>query len=236
MTTPHDPDSTDRPLARRFSRRPLLGAALVAPMALTAAPLRRALAQDDADESAPIISTEAGEVPSFGGRRPGPIGQPPPAVTRQPGVRPVAIQISQAQVDAQIEPLQVVDGVMQDPTGPWVVAWYEDLAALDEGGNTVMAGHIDYWNVGPAVFYSIDDLAAGAEIAVIGEDGETYTYAVEWVQQYDAANAPITDIVGPTPDESLTLITCGGEFNYATGEYVQRTVVRAARVAADEAA
>jgi sortase (surface protein transpeptidase) len=96
-----------------------------------------------------------------------------------------------------------------------------------------MAGHIDYWNVGPAVFYTIDDLTAGAEIAVIGENGETYTYAVEWVEQYQADDAPITDIVGPTPDESLTLITCGGAFDYATGQYLQRTVVRAGRIATE---
>ena len=215
---------------RAVSRRPLLRAALAAPAAFALPALARA--QDEPEASPPIVATGAGPVPSFGARRPGPLSQPPTPAVRRRGVTPVALQIDRAQVDAEIERLQVIDGRMQDPSGPWVVAWYEDLAALDAGGNTVMAGHIDYWNVGPAVFYSIDDLAEGDEIRVVGEDGEIYRYAVQWVQLFEAANAPVSDIVGPTPDESLTLITCGGTFDYATGEYVSRTVVRAVRTEA----
>jgi hypothetical protein len=214
-----------------LSRRRLTGA-VAALLALPLAAPALARAQDAEDEAAPapIISTQPGDVPSFGGRRPGPINQLPPPPSVRTGVVPVAIQIEKAAVDAEIERLQIVDGVMQNPTGPWVVAWYEDLAALDEGGNTVMAGHIDYWNVGPAVFYSIGQLAQGDPITVTGEDGEVYSYTVEWVQNFEAAAAPIDEIVGPTPEESLTLITCGGTFDYVNGEYLERTVVRALRV------
>ena len=35
------------------------------------------------------------------------------------------------------------------------------------------------------------------------------------------------DIVGDTGEETLTLITCGGTFDPATGEYNERWVVRA---------
>ena len=138
--------------------------------------------------------------------------------------------IEKAAVDAEIERLQVVDGVMQDPTGPWVVAWYENLDALGEGGNVVLAGHIDFWNVGPAVFYSINLLAPGDQITVTGDDGEVYTYAVEWVRQYDAENAPLDEIVGASGGDTLTLITCGGTFDYTNAHYLQRTVVRANRI------
>jgi hypothetical protein len=37
------------------------------------------------------------------------------------------------------------------------------------------------------------------------------------------------EITGPTDTQSLTLITCGGAFDYVNGEYLQRTVVRATR-------
>ena len=80
---------------------------------------------------------------------------------------------------------------MQDPTGPWVVAWYENLGALGSIGNIVMAGHIDYWNVGPSVFYNLSTLQPGAEIVVTGEDGKAYPYAVEWVQQFDSTSMPL---------------------------------------------
>jgi sortase (surface protein transpeptidase) len=144
-------------------------------------------------------------------------------------VAPVGLTVEAAGIDAGIEPLRVVDGAMQDPSGPWEVAWYENLGALGRLGNIVMAGHIDYWNVGPAVFYNISTLQPGDEIVVSGEDGKTYPYAVEWVRQFDSTSMPLDDVIGPTEGESLTLITCGGAFDYATGQYLQRTVVRANR-------
>ncbi|GIW03884.1 MAG: hypothetical protein KatS3mg059_0504 [Thermomicrobiales bacterium] len=72
----------------------------------------------------------------------------------------------------------------------------------------------------------------GDRIEITGEDGQTYVYEVDWVRNYDNANAPIQEIVGPTDNESLTLITCGGPFDYVNGVYLQRTVVRAHRVEA----
>jgi sortase (surface protein transpeptidase) len=178
-----------------------------------------------------IESTRLGEVPTTGGLRPGPIGINPPPPLIAEGALPVSIQIPKAQVDAQVETIEIVDGVMQNPTGPWVVSWYKETARLGELGNAVMAGHLDYWDVGPAVFYNITQLVKDDTIDVIGEDGEVYTYAVEWIRNYDTANAPIQEIVGPTDAENLTLITCGGPFDYANGVYLQRTVVRAARQA-----
>ncbi|MGI8475916.1 MAG: class F sortase, partial [Thermomicrobiales bacterium] len=85
---------------------------------------------------------------------------------------------------------------------------------------------------GPAVFYNITQVAKGDTVAITGDDGQVYTYAIEWLKNYDVANAPIQEIVGPTKDESLTLITCGGPFDYNTGHYLQRTVVRSHRVTA----
>jgi LPXTG-site transpeptidase (sortase) family protein len=180
---------------------------------------------------APIESTKSGEMPTSGGLRPGPIGlNPIPA--KSAGVVPVSIRIESAGVDAEVEQLEIVDGQMQDPTGPWIVSWYKDLAKIGEFGNAVMAGHIDYWDVGPAVFYNLGSLQKGDKILVTGDDKVVYAYEVEWVKNYDADNAPISEIVGATGEESLTLITCGGPFDYETGHYLQRTIVRSHRVAA----
>jgi LPXTG-site transpeptidase (sortase) family protein len=227
----HHPHRTQ--LNRRLSRRVAVAAA---GLSLLGHSRRAAQAQEtgqvvaSSEGSAPIISTRTGEVPSTGARRPGPFDQAPLQAVRPPGLTPVTLRVERAAIDAPIEPLLVVDGSMQDPTGPWAVAWYENLASLGEGGNVVMAGHIDYWNVGPAVFYSIDELVEGDEIDVVAEDGQTFTYAVEWVRQYDAENVPLDEVVGSTNGESLTLITCGGTFDYATAHYLQRTVVRANQV------
>ena len=209
-------------------------------------PLVGAAAQDAASEDATEVLAE---VPTTGARRPGPVilaasnvsapesaGEPAPAPVAVAGVAPVALQVPSVGVDAPIELGAVVDGAMQDPSGPWVVSWYDQLGKIGEGGNVVVAGHVDYWNVGPAVFWDVRNLPAGDIIRVVGEDGKNYEYAVQWIERYDAAGLTPeviqNDIVGDTGVETLTMITCGGEFDPATGEYNERWVVRANLISA----
>ncbi|MER3436677.1 MAG: hypothetical protein C4346_03130 [Chloroflexota bacterium] len=180
----------------------------------------------------PVTSRGLGEPPTTGTLRPGPIGLSPRPF-RVTGVRPVAIRITKADVDAQVEQQDIVNGVMQDPSGPFVVAWYKETGKLGEDNNIVMAGHLDYWDVGAAVFYEVGKLKKGDVIEITGEDGQVYRYAVQWVKSYKVAELgakAIQEIVGKTKEESVTLITCGGPFDYERGEYLERVVVRAARI------
>jgi sortase (surface protein transpeptidase) len=210
-------------------------------------PLVGAAAQETDPEEAGATTEALAEVPSTGARRPGPVilaasrvatpeAEPEAEPEPEPveGVAPVALQVPSVGVDAPIELGAVVDGVMMDPSGAWVVSWYEPLGKVGEGGNVVMAGHVDYWDVGPAVFWDIRNLPAGEVIRVVGEDGKNYEYAVQWIERYEAAGLTPeviqNDIVGDTGEETLTLITCGGTFDPATGEYNERWVVRANRV------
>jgi LPXTG-site transpeptidase (sortase) family protein len=178
---------------------------------------------------APIQASQLGDVPTTGGLRPGPVGLQPPV---KRGAKPIAIKIQRAAVDAQIEAQQIIDGVMQNPSGPFVVSWYPETARLGEDNNVVMAGHLDYWDVGEAVFYNLGTLAKDDMIEVTGEDGLVYRYRVEWVRSFtvdDLDAEGVQEIVGSTPTEQLTLITCGGPFDYERGEYLERMVVRAIR-------
>ena len=209
----------------RLTRRSLTGAGLGLAALATVGAVSGA-AQDESSSAPKIESTERGEMPTTGGLRPGPIGVNPPSIVFV-GATPITITIDAIGVNAQIETVEIVDGVLQDPTGPFVVSWYKETARPGEEGNIVMAGHVDYWDVGPAVFYSIASLTEDAEIMVSGDDNAVYVYLVDSVNLYDALNAPVGEIVGTTDEPALTLITCGGPFDYATGEYLQRTVVRA---------
>ncbi|MEA2525667.1 MAG: hypothetical protein QOF73_2894 [Thermomicrobiales bacterium] len=217
---------------RRQTRTSALGAALAALMLLALLgaswpAVRQAAAQD------PVEASQLGETTTVGGVRPGPIGiAPEPFRTR--GVAPIAIKIAEAQVDSQVEQQEIVEGVMQNPSGPFVVAWYRGTGRLGEIDNVVMAGHLDYWDVPEAVFFRVGQLQSGAEIEVTGEDNQVYKYQVEWVKNYSVADldgASVQEIVGATETESLTLITCGGPFDYESGQYLERIVVRATRVA-----
>ena len=203
----------------------LIGALIIVSMMAATA-----LAQDST-----ITSTKQGETPTSGGARPGPATAVAATPAPLKGALPVSINIADAQIDAAVEEREIVNGVMQDPSGPWVVSWYKETPRLGADGNTVMSCHLDYWDVGPAVCYNIGSLQKGQLITVNGDDGKIYTYKVDWVRQYDAENAPIQEIVGPTSKRALTLITCGGPFDYQNGVYLQRTVVRANYVGSERA-
>lgn len=122
------------------------------------------------------------------------------------------------------------DRTMQSPDNAYDVAWYDFTARPGVGSNAVFAGHVDYVNVGPAVFWPLKDLAPGAGIEIRYADGITLSYEVSAVNTFDAATAPIDEIVGPTAVDSLTLITCAGNFDRASGQYDKRLVVRAEKL------
>ena len=227
-----EPTSPRLATSPSWTRRRLLGMLGLATGAGAVAGVP-ALAQDSTPESTPSISSnQPGEMPSTGALRPGPVGQQPPASAAVTTV-PVSIIVEAAGIDAEIEALDIVNGKLTDPTDPWVVSWYRQSAELGELGNILMAGHVDYWGVGPSVFYNVRDLAEGDEILVTGEDGETFAFVVAWNETFlleDLISGTMSEIVAPTGGQSLTLFTCGGEFDYVNGEYLSRTVVRAERV------
>jgi LPXTG-site transpeptidase (sortase) family protein len=164
---------------------------------------------------------------------PTPIPEPSPTIepTVAPEIPIARLVIPSIGVNAEVVTKGVTaDGVMEDPKGPWEVAWYNFSALPNRVGNVVMAGHLDYVNVGAAVFYKLGSLKEGDEVVINLVNGETATYKVTTVASYNASTAPVQEIVGPTSVETVTLITCGGAFNRATREYDSRVIVRAERV------
>lgn len=155
-----------------------------------------------------------------------------------PGQEGDRLIIAKIGVDAPIT-MRVVgpDGHMPRPEGPTDVAWY-DFSAFQGlggrpgvGGNTVLSGHVDYRDYGPAVFWDLRKLDVGDEIVIHLSDGSEYKYVVEWNRVVDSSAAVWNDIVAYTPQESVTLITCAGTFDPSTRSYDQRRVVWAVRVA-----
>lgn len=173
-----------------------------------------------------------GEMPTTGAARPGPAGWVTnPAQPVQQSLRPIAIRIPSIQVDAEIERRPIVNGQMANPTGPFVVAWYGATGRLGEPeGNVVLAGHVDYAGVGPAVFARLGELVEGDEIEVLGESVKSFRFAVVWSRSYEADSAPVEEIIGPTDEQSVTLITCIGTFDPTAQRYDMRLIVRGERL------
>jgi LPXTG-site transpeptidase (sortase) family protein len=163
-------------------------------------------------------------------------GTPEPTATPAGDPRLAALAISrlvipEIGIDAPISVLGVLpDGTMASPRGPEDVAWYTFSAKPGEIGNVVMSGHLDYINYGAAVFWRLGELRPGDEIQVVLEDDTVVKYVVESLNEYEEATAPVQDIVGPTSNESITLITCAGSFDPTNLHYNRRLVVRGSRL------
>jgi Sortase domain len=141
------------------------------------------------------------------------------------------------------------DGVMPNPEGPDDIAYYDFSAWPGKGGrpgvgNPVFAGHVDsghaacnHGTVPPpctAVLWDLNNLSPNDEIHLIVGDTQ-YNYAVTSNEPVSAANGPWDQIVSSTADPTLTIITCGGDFNRATGEYDNRQVLKAKLVGTEPA-
>ena len=134
---------------------------------------------------------------------------------------------------------------MPTPQGPADVVWYNmsEWPGLGgrpgEGGNAIFAGHVDYAAYvkhaqvnyfGMAVFGSVSRLTIG-DIIEVDYEGNTYTYRVRWTRQYDADYNQWGSVWSDEVSvDSITLYTCGGEFDRATRSYSDRFVVRAERI------
>ncbi len=147
----------------------------------------------------------------------------PVPVVEAAGFTPSRIQIPSIGVDAWIEQIGIVDGVMQTPADAWNVGWYRDLAAPGGNGNAVFAAHRDWWGIGPVVFYDLGLVSIGETIVITGPDGEAATYVITEIYSVPA-DADFSSVISSDGDQEITLITCTGTFDGA--EYLDRLIVR----------
>jgi LPXTG-site transpeptidase (sortase) family protein len=157
-----------------------------------------------------------------------PTTTPVPSPTTAP---PVRLLIPAIGVDAPVTVKGLrSDAVMDVPDGPEDVAWYNFTARPGMAGNAVLSGHLDYHNYGAAVFWRLKELSEGDIVEMRLADGSVLRYRVSLKLSYDARMAPVSEIVGPTSKEVVTLITCGGTFDSGSRNYSNRLVVRAERI------
>jgi LPXTG-site transpeptidase (sortase) family protein len=157
--------------------------------------------------------------------------QPTPVVTPVSTAPLDRLVIPKIGVDAPVVTLGVDgQGVMQSPSGPFEVGWYDFTAWPGTGGNAVFSGHVDYASVGAAVFWHLRELGQGDLVEVRLADGTSYQYVVVSSVSYTSGDAPIAEIVGPTGKDTVTIITCTGTFNREIHQYSHRLVVRAERL------
>jgi LPXTG-site transpeptidase (sortase) family protein len=145
------------------------------------------------------------------------------------GRAPAAIAIPAIGLRAPVVPVELDnDGAMAAPTDPDTVGWYDLGPGLDAPGNVLLDGHVD-WGGRLRVFGRLRQLGPGDAVHLSDADGNTATYHVVSSDWYDADTTEVDPVFRQTTAQELTLITCGGQFDRATHQYLSRLVVRAVR-------
>ena len=139
--------------------------------------------------------------------------------------------------NARIKEVGLINDTKLDaPKSIYDVGWYTESSKPGAGGTLLMDGH----NGGPTtagVFKKLDSLSSGDQIIIERGDGEIFTYEVTESQVMsleDAANYMTTMETSPVAGkESLSLITCAGEWTNTEHTYLSRAMVRAVLVDAE---
>ena len=153
-----------------------------------------------------------------------------------PASEPARLRVPQIDVASDLHPLGLADdGTLEVPSGERVdqAAWYDGSPTPGEVGPTVIEGHVTSSGGRPSVFFSLGELRSGDEVEVDREDGRTVTFEVYRVEQFAKTDFDTVGVYGPTDGPELRLLTCGGEFDEATGHHVDNTVVFASMVRSD---
>jgi hypothetical protein len=141
---------------------------------------------------------------------------------------PVSVDIPAIGVRARIIALGVdaSGGVAVPPLStPFLTSWYDRGPAPGQAGAAVLLGHVDAAGVGPAVFYRLGDLRPGNLVYVTRQDQRVAVFRVGSVALYPQSAFPAAQVYADTPQPTLRLITCGGEFDWLTHHYLGRTIV-----------
>ena len=146
---------------------------------------------------------------------------------------PLAVSIPAIGVDSKLLDLGLnKDGTLQVPdlnTSADEAAWYKNSVTPGQAGASIIEGHVDSYQ-GPAVFFRLGALKPGNEVDVTLADGVTAIFRVTGVREYLKADYPANIVYGTTDYAALRLITCGGDFDAATGHYLSSVVVFASLV------
>jgi LPXTG-site transpeptidase (sortase) family protein len=149
--------------------------------------------------------------------RPTPV-PPPPA----PGL-PLRLAIPSIQVNTAVVELDTrVDdaGNLEWDTVPFVAGYYGLTGLVGANANVVVSGHVTTQGMGN-VFRDLYQLLPGEPIVVHTAEGE-FTYQVEALRLVKPTEV---DVLTPTAEPHLTLVTCAGEYDFRTRSFSQRLVV-----------
>lgn len=119
-----------------------------------------------------------------------------------------------------------LDRALEVPGDAVTAGWFNLSPTPGEIGPSVIAGHVDYASV-PGVFVRLREMRSGDTITVHRADRSSAVFTTYQVDRYPKSAFPTEEVYGNTETPELRLITCGGSFDDASGEYLDNVVVSA---------
>jgi hypothetical protein len=147
-----------------------------------------------------------------------------------PASAPTRIDIPAIGVGSDLVDLGLnTDGTVAVPplAADSTAGWYHDSPTPGELGPSLILGHVDSAEYGPAVFFRLGDVRPGDQVSVTRTDGTVAVFAVDRVASYPKDSFPTLEVYGNTDRAELRLITCGGEFDPSSRNYLNNIVVYA---------
>jgi hypothetical protein len=156
-------------------------------------------------------------------------------------VSPNRIEIPKLNAEAPIVPVGTTsDGELDVPLNPLHVGWWQYGAkpgALK--GTAILAGHINYKGVTGSMA-SIGKLNPGDQVYVFGKQNADARHEVKFrvtgVRTYHKTRLPYKELFDQKSVGRIVIVTCGGPFDAATGNYLDNIVVFAVPETAPTAA
>jgi sortase (surface protein transpeptidase) len=181
---------------------------------------RRSSATVKADEPVPVGHAEVASVEVHSAR----LADLEPVIT---GRRPYRLRIPSLRVAAPIVPVGIdPTGTMEVPEDIRTVGWYRLGPSPGEVGSSVLVGHVDSRLGGPGVFFRLSSLEPSDEVHVRLAGGAWRAFEVVSRTLVPKGSLP-TGAFTREGDPILTLITCGGGFDWAAGSYTHNLLVAA---------
>jgi sortase A len=133
------------------------------------------------------------------------------------------LEIPSIDVDTEVIEGGIIMNQQGEPeweTVPFVALHYRETAPVGGRGNAVISGHVVTITMGN-VFRDLYKLNFGDTVKVDTDEGR-FTYVVEDLKLVNPSNV---EVMAPTTSPTLTLITCGGEFDSRTRSFSDRLIV-----------
>jgi LPXTG-site transpeptidase (sortase) family protein len=153
-------------------------------------------------------------------------GPPPPPAA--PAL-PARLRIGTIAVAAPVVAVGVDErGAMAVPNDVRTVGWYRfGPRPGATSGSSVLSGHVDDRVQGRGAFAKLADVKPGDPVEVELADGTPLGYRVRTIERVAKDALPTDRLFARSGPPRITLITCGGAFDWTTRTHTENVVVTA---------